>query len=59
MYDPVADSIEMFESASLFASEDGLQWSHVSDIGLMITMNLISTSRRRGGCWLSVEQVLL
>ena len=31
---PVADSIEMFESASLFASEDGLQWSHVSDIGV-------------------------
>ena len=31
---PVADSIEMFESASLFASEDGLQWSHLSDIGV-------------------------
>ena len=31
---PVADSIEMFESASLFASEDGLQWSWVSDIGV-------------------------
>ena len=31
---PVADSTEMFESASLFASEDGLQWSHVSDIGI-------------------------
>ena len=24
----------MFESASLFTSEDGLQWSHVSDIGI-------------------------
>ena len=24
----------MFESASLFASEDGLQWSQVSDIGV-------------------------
>ena len=31
---PVADSIEMFESASLFASEDGIQWSQVSDIGV-------------------------
>ena len=31
---PVADSIEMFESASLFTSEDGLQWLHVSGIGV-------------------------
>ena len=31
---PVADSIEMFESASLFASEDGIQWSQVSNIGV-------------------------
>ena len=31
---PVADSIEMFESASLFTSEDGIQWSQVSEIGV-------------------------
>ena len=31
---PVADSIEMFESASLFASEDGIQWSQVNNIGV-------------------------
>ena len=29
---PQADSIEMFESASLFSSGDGLGWSKVSDI---------------------------
>ena len=29
---PLADSIEMFESASLFSSGDGLGWSKVSDI---------------------------
>ena len=29
---PVADTIEMFESASLFSSSDGLDWSKVSDI---------------------------
>ena len=29
---PIADTIEMFESASLFTSADGLQWTKVSDI---------------------------
>lgn len=31
---PVADSIEMYESASLFSSQDGLTWHKVSDIGV-------------------------
>ena len=30
---PRADRMEMFESASLFASEDGLSWEEISDIG--------------------------
>ena len=31
---PVADKVEMFESATFFASDDGLEWEKVADIGV-------------------------
>ena len=31
---PEADTMEMFESASLFVSDDGLDWQKLSDIGI-------------------------